>query len=49
MLFKEKNILKEIAISDNEIDYGLEQFFNAIQDNKNILSNWFFIISKGVL
>ena len=35
-LIKEKNTIKEITISDNEIDYGLEQFFNAIQDNKNI-------------
>ena len=36
-LIKEKKTLKQIKISDNEINYeGLENFLNAIQNNENI-------------
>jgi Ran GTPase-activating protein (RanGAP) involved in mRNA processing and transport len=36
-LIKEKKNLKEIKISDNEINYeGLENFLNTIQNNENI-------------
>ena len=36
-LIKEKKSLKEIKISDNEVDHkGLEDFLNSIYDNENI-------------